>query len=300
MEKRSSKDNLSKRLLKAGELPTYVELKRDETVSYQLKDGSSKKIRLMYVSSTQVSLRVEDTLIQISFEKGNFQTRKRLPRIGILEGLEIGVEVTKYCRGLTIYSDSHLNLSTDVRLRLCDSKYPITSKQNYIFPVQDIQWDRRDNWLDEVGFGYHIGVDIVCPEGKPVLTVTAGEVIAVKEYRPGIDKEDYRGKRVMVLGNDGLLYHYSHFSIIESHIIPGTILSSGEKTGNSGRTGFETKKGIVSHLHFEIWKVSYPRKFSYRYEDGLPILPAEVDGFVVDPLPYLWGWYERKKNEQHS
>ncbi len=97
----------------------------------------------------------------------------------------------------------------------------------------------------------HTGVDLVQPEGTPVLAAADGAVVAV-----GFSQQ---------YGNCVLLQHgnmttrYAHLK--EYTVQPGEAVSAGDPIGLVGRTGMATG----AHLHFGV----------------------EVDGVPVDPMDYL-------------
>ena len=64
---------------------------------------------------------------------------------------------------------------------------------------------------------------------------------------------DRGGLSISIIGDDGLRYYGSHLSKIESSIVPGYKVATGEKLGEIGSTG--SARGTKPHLHFGI---SYP------------------------------------------
>jgi len=99
----------------------------------------------------------------------------------------------------------------------------------------------------------HRGLDILAPEGTPVLAAEAGVVV-------------YAGNRLRGYGNAAVLDHgggattlYGHLR--EIHVKSGDVVAAGTVIGAVGRTGNAT----TSHLHFEL----------------------RMDGKYVDPSKYL-------------
>ena len=87
---------------------------------------------------------------------------------------------------------------------------------------------------------HHAGVDIVTPEGTPIVAVAAGTVIFAGPTNTGY------GKLVKIDHGNGLETRYAHlnsFSVQE-----GETVSCGEQIGEVGRTGHAT----TAHLHYEV------------------------------------------------
>ncbi len=93
---------------------------------------------------------------------------------------------------------------------------------------------------------------------------------------------DRGGLSVSVIGDDGLRYYGSHLSKIESRIVPGYRVTSGEKLGEIGSTG--SARGTKAHLHFGI---SYPtEKGMWWIRRGVGL---ESKG-KTPPFKYLQAW----------
>ena len=97
---------------------------------------------------------------------------------------------------------------------------------------------------------------------------------------------DRGGLSVSIIGDDGLRYYGSHLSKIETKIIPGYRVVSGEKLGEIGSTG--SAKGTKAHLHFGI---SYPtEKGIWWVRRGVGL---ESKG-KTPPFKYLKAWQAGK------
>lgn len=89
--------------------------------------------------------------------------------------------------------------------------------------------------------GGHSGLDIVAPQGTPVLAATAGKVVAVN----GGAGAAY-GNYVALEHSGGIYTLYAHLSA--SSVQVGESVTAGQKIGNVGSTG----NSSGPHLHFEV------------------------------------------------
>jgi peptidoglycan LD-endopeptidase LytH len=90
----------------------------------------------------------------------------------------------------------------------------------------------------------HEGLDIMAPEGTPVVSPVRGTV-------QGFGTAANPGKYVYVRGSDGHTYAFMHLDEI-AKLKRGQKLKVGDVLGTVGETG--NAKGTVPHLHFEIRK----------------------------------------------
>lgn len=88
------------------------------------------------------------------------------------------------------------------------------------------------------GSGFHYGIDMFAPSGKPLVAVKAGTV----RYVPN---EGAGGNTVYLSADDGNLYFYAHLS---SFVGGERSVAQGEIIGLVGATG----NASGAHLHFEI------------------------------------------------
>lgn len=126
--------------------------------------------------------------------------------------------------------------------------------------------------------GSRFAVDIVMPEGTPVLAARDGVVMDVERdfHKSGTDRDYYgaRANHVRVLHSDGTMGVYAHLMLESVQVHPGQAVLAGDRLGYSGNTGFTTGP----HLHFAVQRnagmqvVSVP--FRFRGPDGRPIEPA--------------------------
>lgn len=126
--------------------------------------------------------------------------------------------------------------------------------------------------------GARHAVDVVMPEGTPVLAARDGVVMSVERdfYRSGQDKERHgaRANYVRVLHDDGTMAVYAHLKLESVRVRPGEAVLAGDLLAYSGNTGYSTGP----HLHFVIQRnagmrlVSEP--FRFAGPDGGPVTPA--------------------------
>ena len=92
---------------------------------------------------------------------------------------------------------------------------------------------------------------------------------------------DRGGLSISIIGDDGLRYYGSHLSKIESSIVPGYKVATGEKLGEIGSTG--SARGTKPHLHFGI---SYPtEKGVWWIRRGVGLEKGKTS-----PWKYLQAW----------
>jgi murein DD-endopeptidase MepM/ murein hydrolase activator NlpD len=105
--------------------------------------------------------------------------------------------------------------------------------------------------------GVHLGIDIVCEKGTPLLAYMDGVV-------ENVGWTFYSGTRIGIRGEDGKYYFYAHTS--EQFVRPGDGVSAGDLIGRAGNTGYGpegTEDHFIPHLHFGIegsggWENPYP------------------------------------------
>jgi murein DD-endopeptidase MepM/ murein hydrolase activator NlpD len=127
--------------------------------------------------------------------------------------------------------------------------------------------------------------DIFANKGCAFVSPIAGvvdEVNTVDRWRGKTNLgADRGGLSVSIIGDDGLRYYGSHLSKIESKIVPGYRVATGEKLGEIGSTG--SARGTKPHLHFGI---------SYPTEKGIWWIRRGVglEKGKSSPWKYLQAW----------
>jgi len=106
--------------------------------------------------------------------------------------------------------------------------------------------------------GGHNGIDIVRPWGTPILAVTDGLVVDLKESATGY------GKHIRAISPDGFEFTYGHLSRIDVKL--GDKVKAGRQIGLMGNTGFVVSGATPfwkanpyagTHLHLGVRKVTH-------------------------------------------
>ena len=131
--------------------------------------------------------------------------------------------------------------------------------------------------------------DIFGKKGCAFVSPIAGVVDEVNSVDKWSGKTnlgaDRGGLSISIIGDDGLRYYGSHLSKIESNIVPGYKVATGEKLGEIGSTG--SARGTKPHLHFGI---SYPtEKGIWWVRRGVGLEKGKTS-----PWKYLQAWQAGK------
>ena len=131
--------------------------------------------------------------------------------------------------------------------------------------------------------------DIFAKKGCAFVSPIAGVVDEVNTVDKWSGKTnlgaDRGGLSISIIGDDGLRYYGSHLSKIESSIVPGYKVATGEKLGEIGSTG--SARGTKPHLHFGI---SYPtEKGIWWVRRGVGLEKGKTS-----PWKYLQAWQAGK------
>ena len=131
--------------------------------------------------------------------------------------------------------------------------------------------------------------DIFAKKGCAFVSPIAGVVDEVNSVDKWSGKTnlgaDRGGLSISIIGDDGLRYYGSHLSKIESSIVPGYKVATGEKLGEIGSTG--SARGTKPHLHFGI---SYPtEKGIWWVRRGVGLEKGKSS-----PWKYLQAWQAGK------
>ena len=107
----------------------------------------------------------------------------------------------------------------------------------------------------------HPGIDLMCPEGTPVVAAADGYVSMAGD----LGTAGYAAR--IEHGALACETRYCHLSLLE--VLAGDLVAKGQLIGLSGATGYT----FGPHLHFDLWLDDEPRDNGY--------------GGRVDPTPYL-------------
>jgi murein DD-endopeptidase MepM/ murein hydrolase activator NlpD len=131
--------------------------------------------------------------------------------------------------------------------------------------------------------------DIFAKKGCAFVSPVAGVIDEVNTVDKWSGKTnigaDRGGLSISIIGDDGLRYYGSHLAKIETNIVPGLRVASGEKLGEVGSTG--SARGTKPHLHFGI---------SYPTENGIWWVRRGVglEKGKTSPWKYLQAWQAGK------
>ncbi|HXG65174.1 MAG TPA: M23 family metallopeptidase [Blastocatellia bacterium] len=146
---------------------------------------------------------------------------------------------------------------------ISDADLAYLRSRNLLIPVMGISADAlRDSFFDPRSEGrIHQAIDIMAPQGTPVLAAADGKIMKLYESDKGgilLYQEDASGPYV---------YYYGHLMGYADGMVEGRQIRRGEviayvgDTGNAGAGNY--------HLHFGISKMAAPGKWS----GGVPINP---------------------------
>jgi murein DD-endopeptidase MepM/ murein hydrolase activator NlpD len=127
--------------------------------------------------------------------------------------------------------------------------------------------------------------DIFAKKGCAFVAPIAGVIDEVSTIDKWSGKTnigaDRGGLSISIIGEDGLRYYGSHLAKIETNIVPGYKVATGEKLGEIGSTG--SARGTKAHLHFGI---SYPtEKGVWWIRRGVGLEKGKTS-----PWKYLQAW----------
>ncbi len=283
-------------------LDAYRELDRGESISCETSGGHPCVVELQDVDDRSAAVRVNDAVAEIPLGHFTKRTVSNPPgdvvNVMEMEGLRIGADLTRNYMSGSKYSLSLVNLQKDARILLRSADKPLSSPGNHVFPVSDYEWNFGENWLQPVIYGWHLGIDIDAERGHPLVAVTDGSVLAIRHFDAAHEPDDYWGNGLALLGDDGLVYIYMHWDELRDGLVEGSRVRAGDEIGPMGRSGFDSKDRITTHLHFEVMVLRHPEKFRFTFEVEPEVLPTpnrilltETEGYVVNPYPYLVEWY---------
>lgn len=105
----------------------------------------------------------------------------------------------------------------------------------------------------EGGARVHDAIDIMAPEGTPIVAAAPGTVEKLFLSKPG-------GKTIYVRSSDRrTIYYYAHLSDYAPGLAEGDDVERGERIGSVGHTGNADASG--PHLHFAILRTAPEAKW---------------------------------------
>jgi hypothetical protein len=136
----------------------------------------------------------------------------------------------------------------------------------------------------------HTGVDIVTPQGTPIMAAASGQVIwtGIGLFTGYYAEDDPYGIAVVRehdFGYKGQPLYTVYAHLKESLVTRGQIVNAGEKIALSGRTGLTT----APHLHFEV-RLGI-NDFSNSLNPELWLAPPIGHGVLIGNVSSTWGNY---------
>ncbi len=118
------------------------------------------------------------------------------------------------------------------------------------------------------GARHHDAIDILAPEGAPVVAASPGYVEKLFLSEAG-------GNTIYVRSDDRrMIYYYAHLTAYARDLHEGMAVNRGQFLGTVGHTGNATAE--APHLHFAMWQADPAQGWSQ-------------DAPAVNPYPFLKG-----------
>jgi putative CocE/NonD family hydrolase len=248
-------------------LVRVVDVDVGETAEVELHDGSVARVKLLDLKETRdevcFAVRRAQVTIEVDGHRATLVSANyRLPQT--VAGVQIDCPITKGCNENG--TPSFWGLDKDARLRLWPAGSPLIRPQTFTYPVKQ-KWFATDTQManepvhvdggERAGkrkIYYHSGLDIGGSEGLvEIVAATDGLVVSVGDtVLKGHERDTPVSPRydvVYLLDGRGWYYRYSHLKEIDKTMVPGRIISQGDRIGLLGKEG---GSGGWSHLHFEI------------------------------------------------
>jgi len=248
-------------------LVRVVDLNIGESAEVTLCDGDQVTVKLLDLKESRdnvsLAVRQAEVTVEVNGQQGKLVSATyHLPRV--IGNVQIDCSITKGYNENG--SPSFWGLDKDARLRLWPAGSPLVKPETFAYPAKQ-KWFATDTQManDPVyvdggeragkrNIYYHSGLDIGGSEGLvEVVAATDGLVVSIGEVVLDGHKQDTpvspRYDVVYLLDGRGWYYRYSHLKEIDKTIVPGRIVSRGDRIGLLGKEG---GSGGWSHLHFEI------------------------------------------------
>ena len=273
----------------AGESPPHhvsVDLKRNESRTVTLTDGSKIQVELIELKETRDSVRNAMRSAQLKLKIGTEEAvitaaPYALPaRVG---KVRIDVPVTSGYLPDSTVDHWRLTEGAAVRLRIWPAGGPL-SPEEFAYPVRQAWFASGTQMANEPTFVdggedpaskkvyYHSGLDIGGPEGlAEVIAATDGQIVSLGNKKiDGLESDTPVAPRYDVIylrDSRGWYYRYSHLQRFAPGLKAGDTVRKGQPLGVLGKEG---GSGGWAHLHFEI-KARQPSG-KYGTEEGYAFL----------------------------
>ena len=131
------------------------------------------------------------------------------------------------------------------------------------------------------GGSTHNGIDIYAAKGRPLYAIKGGTVLFSKQETLANGNPAMGGNCILILGEDGYYYYYSHLS--KFNVQKPAKVVSGDLIGWTGNT---SNRSLAPHLHLTIAiplksPIPVPKNSLGKYWLG------NKQGNVIDPYAYL-------------
>jgi len=162
-----------------------------------------------------------------------------------------------------------------------DAHYRLPFPESERFPISQA-FGGEVSHIDKQNY---YAVDIVMPEGTPVLAARDGVVMTVDNdfYGAGQDLSKYgdRANNIRVVHGDGTMAVYAHLQLESARVAVGDHVHAGQQLALSGNTGYTRGP----HLHFVVQQnvemdlIAVPFKFSGGNGEFVPEKGMIVGGY---------------------
>lgn len=143
------------------------------------------------------------------------------------------------------------------------TEYP---SDTLMIPVKGVKREQlQDNFTDSRSGGRtHNAIDIMAPEGTPVLAAADGEIAKFFDSKlGGVTIYQYSADKKLV-------YYYAHLQKRAENLSENVFVRRGEVIGYVGDTGNAGEGNF--HLHFSVYEIQSPE----RYWEGININPYSL------------------------
>ena len=252
---------------KSEPLVRVVDLNLGESAEVTLCDGSRVTVKLVDLQEARDEVSHAVRRAEVTVEVNGQRGTARLGNLSLASNDRRRANRLLGHQGLQRKWQSQLlGTRKDARLRLWPAASPLVRPGTFTYPAKQ-KWFATDTQMandpvyvdggERAGkrkIYYHSGLDIGGSEGLvEVVAATDALVVSVGDVVLDEHKSDTpvspRYDVVYLLDNRGWYYRYSHLKEIDKTIVPGRVISQGDRIGLLGKEG---GSGGWSHLHFEI------------------------------------------------